>query len=158
VILSVALSCAITSCGGGASETPATNPQLGKATISGTADGTPFSANGSYWLGAPDSADTTVVDVFSKPVACSDLATPGWDTRIPGGTQVLEMKLFGTKPDTFVTTTNPTPGPGEATVNYTLASSMPTETSASGGSVTVAARDEGKGTTGNFNLTLPQAL
>ena len=112
----------------------------GPSSISGSADGTPFTtAAQALWLGAPDSASTTVVYVFSKPIACSDLASPGWDTRIPDATQFLEMKMFGTAPASFTVVTTLTPAPGEASVNYTLSSQTgtPNEMGASGGTVTL---------------------
>jgi hypothetical protein len=108
-----------------------------------------------YWIGAPDSSATTVVYMFGGPVACSDLQTPGWDARIADGTQVLEMKMFGTTaPATFTVTPSPTPAPGEAAVNYTLSSTTgtPMETSASGGKIHLLSLSPGMNAAGTFQL------
>lgn len=128
----------------------------GSGTITGSADGTPFtSVAQAIWLGAPDDPSTTVVYVFSKPVACSDLSSPGWDKRIADATQFLEMKMFGLAPATYTVVTTPTPAPGEASVNYTLSSQSgtPQETSASGATVTLDALQPQAVVTGSFNVT-----
>ncbi|MDB4993558.1 MAG: hypothetical protein JWM74_990 [Myxococcaceae bacterium] len=127
----------------------------GAGTVSGSVDGTPFTTvTTSYLIGAPDSAETTVVFVFSKPVKCSDLATPGWDQRIADGTQLLEMKIFGKDPGAFKAVTTVTPAPGEASVNYTLSSTAgtPKETGSSGGSVTLEALAASTSAQGRFSL------
>jgi hypothetical protein len=136
---------AAVACGSNSAGSSGTSGDGGSAglvtSVSGSADGTPFaSAGGSLWIGSPDSAATTVVYVFSKPVACDALSSPGWDTRIADATQVLEMKAFGTMPGTFAVVTTATPAPGEASINYTLSSvsGAPVETSASGGTVTLS--------------------
>jgi hypothetical protein len=127
----------------------------GPSTISGSADGTPFTnVASSYWIGAPDDPTTTVVFVFSKPTACKDLSPPGWDKRITDGTQFLEMKMFGLTPATYNVTTSLTPAPGEASVNYTLSSqsSTPAESGSSAGTVTLSTITAKKNVTGNFAL------
>ena len=134
---------------------PATESGPGGNTISGSADGTPFTtAAMALWLGSPDDAATTVVYVFSKPVKCSDLATPGWDTRITDKTQFLEMKMFGVTKATYTVTKSLTPAPGEASVNYTLSSTSgtPVETSSSGGTVTLTTIADKVNVTGSFAL------
>ena len=131
---------ALAACSGGSSSvvgTPGTDAGAtgssvsdaagGSGSIDGSIGGTPFGgAAASLWIGAPDDPATTVVYLFSKPVACSDLATPGWDTRIADGTQMLEMKMFGTSPATYNVVTTQTPAPGEAAVNYTLSATSGT--------------------------------
>ncbi len=127
----------------------------GSGTVSGSADGTPFTTvTTSYVIGAPDSASTTVVFVFSSPVRCADLATPGWDSRIANGTQFLELKVFGSTPATFAVVTTATPAPGEASVNYTLSStsSTPKETGATRGSVTLSSIVASASAKGTFAL------
>lgn len=127
----------------------------GTGTVSGSADGAPFgSVATSYVIGAPDSASTTVVFVFSKPVACADLGSPGWDRRITDATQFLEIKFFGTAPGTFRAVTTVTPAPGEASVNYTLSStsSTPREIGSSGGAATLGALVPNASATGSFSL------
>lgn len=141
------------------SGTEAQAVDAGASSISGSADGTAFDTVAqSLWLGAPDSTSTTVVYVFSKPVACSDLASPGWDTRIPDATQFLEMKMFGTAPAPFTIVTTLTPAPGEASVNYTLSSQTgtPNEMGASGGTVTLDTIQAQLTATGTFNVHFGQ--
>jgi hypothetical protein len=127
----------------------------GTGTIDGEAADASFThAANSLWLGAPDSPATIVVYIFSNPVACSELAMPGWDTRVTDRTQILEMKMFGTTPATYTVVTTMTPAPGESVVNYTLSSQtgVPTEQFGTGGSVTVTAINANTRANGNFNL------
>ncbi|MGH7284273.1 MAG: hypothetical protein ACRELY_22325 [Polyangiaceae bacterium] len=127
----------------------------GGGTISGSPGGSPFSSVAtSYVIGAPDDQATTVVFVFSKPVACADLGNPGWDQRITDGTQILELKAFGTSPADFNVVTTLTPAPGEASVNYTLSSTTgtPNEIGASGGTLTLSTLSAGATATGSFAL------
>ncbi|HEY8040761.1 MAG TPA: hypothetical protein VIF15_13240 [Polyangiaceae bacterium] len=143
------------SSGGGSGGSSSGSDGGGGTTISGSGDGTPFTnAATALWLGAPDSAATTVVYVFSNPVQCSDLATPGWDKRITDKTQFLEMKMFGTAPATFTVTTSVTPAPGEASVNYTLSSqtATPVETGGTGGTVVLTTVNASTDVTGTFDL------
>jgi hypothetical protein len=127
----------------------------GSGSIAGAVDGMPFVAVATAFVGStPDSAQTTVVFVFSKPVSCADLATPGWDRRIADGTQLLELKIFGRDPGTFTAVTTVTPAPGEASVNYTLSSTsaVPKEVGATGGTVTLANIGADGSATGSFAL------
>ena len=122
----------------------------------GSIDGSPFGAvSGALWAGAPDDPTTTVVYVFSKPVACSDLQNPGWDTKVPEGTRVLEMKAFGSDLRTYTVVTTPTPAPGEASVNYTLSSqtATPMEESSRAGDVSLAGLTPKTSVQGTFSLT-----
>jgi hypothetical protein len=133
----------------------ATDAGGGSGSVDGSVGGTPFGgAAASLWIGSPDDPATTVVYLFSKPVTCSELATPGWDTRITNGTQMLEMKMFGTSPATYKVVTTQTPAPGEAAVNYTLSatSGTPTEQVGSGGTITLAKTTAGVHATGSFAL------
>lgn len=172
VLLPVALACLV-SCGNGSGTTVTNAADGGPASgetdaasdagpaplpgsIAGTADGTPFTAVvTSLWAGAPDSAATTVVYMFSGTVDCAALKTPGWDTRITNGTQVLEMKMLGVQPQTYKVVTGPMPGPGEAAVNYTLSSTQgtPKETSATSGTVTLDALVPGSRVSGSMDLS-----
>lgn len=127
----------------------------GAGDVSGSVGGTTFdTAASAYVIGAPDDPATTVVYVFSSPVACSELATPGWDRRISNATSVLEMKLFGLAPATFTVVTTATPAPGEAAVNYTLSSTTgtPVETASRSGTITLATIAAMGPATGSFNL------
>jgi hypothetical protein len=128
----------------------------GTGTVTGSVGGTPFgSVATALWAGAPDDPATTVVYVFSKPVACSELATPGWDTRITNGTSVLEMKSFGTMPASYTVVTTLTPAPGEASVNYTLSSTTgtPKEDGSTMGTVTLTTLTPNVSAKGSFTLT-----
>jgi hypothetical protein len=124
--------------------------------ISGMIGSTPFnSVSAALWIGAPDSASTTVVYLFDHPVQCSELASPGWDGRITNGTQVLEMKMIGTTVRAYTVTTSATPAPGEASVNYTLSSQTgtPAEMISNGGTVTLSTLTPTTTATGSFNIT-----
>jgi len=122
----------------------------------GSADGTPFTnATTVLWIGAPDSAASTVVYVFSAPIKCSEISKVGWDTRVADKTQALELKMIGTTaPATFTVVMSPTPAPGQASVNYTLTSQTgtPGEVISSGGTVTLSALKASTSATGSFDL------
>lgn len=138
---------------GATSEDVVLPAQGGSGTVSGSPDGTAFDTVATaYLLGAPDSPNTTVVYIFSKPVSCADIGSPGWDTRITNGTQFLEMKIFGSAPGTFTAVTTVTPAPGEASVNYTLStiSGTPKEIGASGGTVTLTSMTPTTNAKGSF--------
>src|SRR5437588_653241 len=71
-------------------------------TLTGSADGTPFTTVGSVlWAGMPDVAASTVIYVFSKPIQCSDITQAGWDMTITNQTQILEVKAMGTTPGVY---------------------------------------------------------
>jgi hypothetical protein len=130
-------------------------PTSGTGTVTGSVAGAPFgSVATALWAGAPDDAATTVVYVFSKPVACGELGSPGWDTRITNGTSVLEMKAFGSAAGDFKVVTTPTPAPGEASVNYTLSSTSgtPKEQGSASGTVTLTALAPNASAKGSFML------
>lgn len=127
----------------------------GTGTVTGSVAGAPFGPVATaLWAGAADDPATTVVYVFSKPVACAELATPGWDTRITNGTSVLEMKSFGTTPGSYTVVTTLTPAPGEASVNYTLSSTTgtPKEDGSSMGTVTLTTLTPNVSAKGSFTL------
>jgi hypothetical protein len=85
-----------------------------------------------------------------------ELCGTGWDARITDKTQSLELKLFGTSPGTFTVVKTPTPGPGEAAVNYTLSSTTgtPAELAATAGQVVLDALDANQSARGSFTLEL----
>ena len=141
--------------GGAANCSTANDSAQGTGTVSGALQGTSFGdVPTSLWIGMPDSAATTVIYLFSKPVACSDLCAPGWDTRISDGTQILELKALGVSPTTFPVVKTATPAPGEAVVNSTIAttSATPTETLGSGGTLILSALQGHQVATGTFAL------
>ena len=127
----------------------------GSGTADGAVQGTPYTSVASArFIGSPDSAATTVVYVFSQPVACQELCGPGWDERIADQTQSLELKMFGTSPGTFTAVRSVTPAPGEASVNYTLTSTTgtPMEVSASSGQVVLDTVNVARSARGSFDL------
>ena len=120
--------------------------------IAGSANGAPFSGVASAFLiGAPDSASTQVVYLFSIPVECSVLGSTGWDTRVPTGAHALELKMLGSEPATYGVTPSATPAAGEASVNATLAGN---EQAASGGSVVLETLSAGASASGHFSVQL----
>ena len=151
---------------GGGNPSPDAGPAIdagppGTGTATGSANGTPFgNVATALWIGAPDSAATTVVYVFNNPVDCATLGSPGWDGRIKDQTQVLEMKMFGTSPATYKVVTTTTPAPGEASVNHTLSSALDggksdagsVETPSKSGTVTLSALTATKSASGSFAL------
>jgi hypothetical protein len=136
------------------------DPKPGTGTISGAFAGRPFERVGASWrIGAPDDPERTlVVYVFDAEIGCDEITEPAWDERIGDDLQSLEIKLIGTAPGEFAVAAGPTPGAGEASVNYTLTATTgtPAETAAGGGSVTldVADHDRAKGW---FDLAFPDA-
>jgi hypothetical protein len=144
---------------GGSTSTSASCPgsgddQSGSGTVAGALAGRMFdTVAAARYIGAPDSKNTTVVYVFSEPVACAELCATGWDARIADGTQILELKLFGTQPGTFDVVKTATPAPGEASVNTTFVSGgNPAEQGASAGSVELTALAAGQSAQGSFTL------
>ncbi len=121
----------------------------------GTADTAPapFTAATKLWIGAPDDAATTVIYAFSTSVPCSLISQHGWDAKVPNDTQLVELKAFGQTPATYTVVTTKTPAPGEASVNYTFSTAAnATETSASGGTVTLGALNANRNATGSYSL------
>jgi hypothetical protein len=146
--------------GGVASEAGASDAPMpsgsGAGTVSGSVDGAPYGAvSTAFWAGAPDDATTTVIYVFSAPVPCTELASPGWDSRIANATKVLEMKAIGTTAATYSVVTTPTPAPGEASVNFTLSSTSgtPKEQSSSAGTLTLKKLTPNASAQGEFSFT-----
>ena len=126
----------------------------GSGTITGSASGHAVdSVAAARWIGAPDSASTTVVYVFSEPVACAELCATGWDARVADGTQIVELTLFGTAPGTFAVVKTATPAAGEASVNTTLTTNgSADERSASGGTAELSTLTPKQSVQGGFAL------
>lgn len=133
----------------------------GSNTITGTVSGTNFNTVGStHWIGMPDSPSTdTVIYVFDRSIACNQLTQAGWDSALPSGTQILELKMVGKTPMPYPITTAATriPAPGESISSYTVAMPTATDMVASSGSVTLTALGQPTmGTAaGSFHLILP---
>lgn len=135
-----------------------TTPPDGAApdnSISGSVKGHKFdTVAAAYRIGMPDDASTVVVYLFDRPIACAELAMVGWDARITDKTQALELKAFGTMPNTYKVVKSMTPAAGEAAVFYTLSSrtGTPTETQASGITLTLTRVVDAGEATGSFDL------
>jgi hypothetical protein len=113
----------------------------------------------SLWVGAPDSSSTTVVFLLSRPTACSELCSAGWDRWIRADTQILELKVVGTTPADFAVVESSTPGPGQAVATYALSSTdgAPNEIGGSGGTVTLTNLVPGVAASGKFSLSFGSA-
>jgi hypothetical protein len=126
------------------------------SSVSGAPTDMAYSSIGSvFWAGMPDVAGSTVVYIFSKTLNCTDISKAGWDTTIPKGTQILEMKMMGNTPKAYtpVIGAGNFPSTGQAQVNYALATGgAPVETFASAGSVTLSTIVASTKVTGSFNL------
>jgi len=130
----------------------------GSGTIAGSFADRPFETiAAAYHIGAPDDPEHTVVlELFDADVACSDVDSAGWDTRIDA-VQALEIKLIGTSPGEYAVTGAAVPGSGEADAAYTVTSTTgtPGETSASDGTITLDAVADAGDAQGAFDLTFP---
>lgn len=107
-----------------------------------------------YVIGqADDPAGTIVVYVFDAPVSCTELGSPGWDSRIADSTGVLEMKLIGKVVGTYPVAAMAQSK--QASVNFVLSSrsGTPKEQAASGGSVQLVKLSADGTGEGSFELT-----
>jgi len=131
---------------------------FGDAEIDGAVGGRTFTrAAASYRIGEADDPDRTiVVYVFDAEIGCEELSSPGWDARIGDDVQALEMKTIGTEPGEYAVVGGAMLGSGDASVNYTLASTSatPQEISATSGHVTLTAVGDGAAE-GEFDLVFP---
>src|ERR1700710_1653576 len=84
-----------------------TDAPAGANAIAGTVDGTTFAqVAATYWVGSPDNPATdTVIYVFDRATECAAITAAGWDTTVPAGTQILELKLVGMTAQTYPATT-----------------------------------------------------
>jgi hypothetical protein len=107
------------------------------------------------YAGKPDDAASVVIFLFESPVQCAQVSSPGWDSRIQNGSQVLELKLLGQTPMVYHVTTSATPAPGEASVNHSIATvgGTPPETAGSSGTVTLSTLMPMLTATGSYDLT-----
>jgi hypothetical protein len=127
----------------------------GENSIAGSAGGTPFSQiAAAFVIENPESDLATVIYLLSKPVRCIDLSFAGWDRTITGGTLVLELKLLGKSPGTYLAVPSPTLFPGEGAAEWMRTSSdpPPIEVRSQGGEITVDSLDPRGSTTGSFTL------
>jgi hypothetical protein len=124
-----------------------------------------------WWIGMPDSNVTGVIYLLSGDVPCGTggITGPGsgWDSKLPTGTQIIELKLAwqgGTSPTTFPATYTVTasgalgsapPNPGQAFASYHRGpvAGNQTESPADGMTVTLTALNASTDATGTFTLT-----
>jgi hypothetical protein len=129
----------------------------GTGKIDGTLDGRAYArVAAAYVIGQPDDPDrTVVVYLLDNPIACGELAAPGWDERVTDGTQSLELKLIGQAPGQYPVPADGRPSSGESTDNYTLTSTAgaPAEVSANAGAVTLDSYEADASAVGSFDLT-----
>jgi hypothetical protein len=107
-------------------------------------------------LDASNNTNTTVVYLFSKPVQCSDIQAAAWDGRITDGTQILELKMWGTTPAMdYTVTSSATPAPGEAAVSYSVSvnGGATNDFVGTGGKVRLETRVAQSKVTGSFMVT-----
>jgi hypothetical protein len=153
----LAAACGSPSGGAGApTPTPTATPAGSPGTISGTVSGHSYgTVSSAWWIGVPDAAGSTVVYLFDKNVACSDLQAAGWDTRITNQTQVLELKIMSASPGTYSLSAVVPPPAGMSGSYYTLSATTgtPTETSLSTGTVTLTTRQPTTSATGSFQAS-----
>jgi hypothetical protein len=129
--------------------------EQGPGTITGVAGGTPFThVAAAFVIEGPESEATTVVYLFSNPVRCLDLSFSGWDRAVSNGTLVLELKLLGKAPGTFLVVTGSTLSVREAAVEWmrTSADPPPVEVRSKGGFITLETLSAGGPATGAFSL------
>jgi hypothetical protein len=131
--------------------TTTTTTTTAAGSVSGSAFGTAVAA---IRGGAPDDPQTMVVFIADAPFTCPDV-TPGWDSRLPARTHVIELKTFGLTVGTYpIASTDPTMTMrGRALANYaTIQRPVATETNATGGEVVITEVLPDGGLVGTFAL------
>ncbi len=134
---------------------PVDAPADEQGTIAGAAGGTPFNrVAAAFVIESPDSDATTVVYLFSNPVRCLDLSFSGWDRAVSNGTLVLELKLLGKAPGTFLAVKDGALSVREATAEWmrTSADPPPVEVRSRGGFITLETLSARGPATGAFSL------
>jgi hypothetical protein len=126
-----------------------------ESTIAGSAGGTSFThVATAFVIESPESDGTTVIYLFSKPVRCLDLSFAGWDRTIARGTLVLDLRLLGKAPASFLVVTEPTLSSREAAAEWmrTSGDPPPVEVRSKGGWITLDTLSPGGPATGTFAL------
>jgi hypothetical protein len=130
--------------GGSGGAGAAGGPATGTGTVNGSVMGNPFTTIAtSWWIGKPGMGSApTQIYLSDATIACSDLATAGWD-KLLGTKQLMELDLAG-----------------EAPKKYEIGVDMdasyvrePYNPSAEAGSVTISASTAGKNIVGSYDLT-----
>lgn len=123
-------------------------------TIAGRAGGAPFTqVAAAFVIESPDSDATTVIYLLSKPARCLDLSFSGWDRTIAKGTLVLELKVLGKTPGSFLVVTAPTLSLREGSADWTRTDeAQPVEVRSTGGWITLDSLSPRGPATGTFSL------
>jgi hypothetical protein len=124
-------------------------------TIGGSAGGASFThVAAAFVIESPESEATTVIYLLSKPVRCVDLSFSDWDRTITNGTLVLELKILGKVPGSFLVVSTPTPSTREAVAEWMRASAdpSPVEVSSTGGWVVLDSLSSAGPAKGSFAL------
>jgi hypothetical protein len=123
-------------------------------TIAGSAGGAPFpQVAASFVIESPDSDATTVIYLLSKPARCLDLSFSGWDRTIPKNTLILELKILGKAPGSFLVVTTPDLSLREGSAEWSrTAEAQPVEVRSTGGWITLDALSPRRPAKGSFML------
>jgi hypothetical protein len=111
-----------------------------------------------FWIGMPgnpsESGGGPFIYLFSGPVSCADLSQgSGWVTKIPNGTQVLEL-IVGTTSIGTPVPASAHAAPNMLEANYAFGGSA-TEARATSGNVALTAYSNGVSADGTVDLTFP---
>jgi hypothetical protein len=122
-------------------------------TIAGSPGGLSFpQVAAAFVIESPDSDATTVIYLLSKPVRCLDLSFAGWDRTIAKGTSILELKVLGKAPGSFLVVTT-TPSKREGSADWTrTAEPQPVEVHSTGGWIILDTLLPRGPATGSFSL------
>jgi hypothetical protein len=124
-------------------------------TITGAVGGVAFTDIATaFVIESPDLDTTTVIYLLSKPARCLDLSFSEWDRLIATGTSVLELKLVGHAPGSFLAVTTPTLSPREAAAEWMRISAkgVANEVRSSGGRILLDSISPRGPATGSFAL------
>ena len=129
--------------------TPAPASPTGTGMVEGVVDGVPAfgSVKNALWIGDANLSITTVLYIFSKPVNCDEIAEAGWDTRIPAGSQVLNVHILGTSEGAYELSGNIAP---RGKLAYRVVEKTLTK-QATSGFIHLTAINNGKDVTGDFD-------
>jgi hypothetical protein len=107
-----------------------------------------------FVIESPDSDETTVIYVLSKAVPCIDLSFSGWVDALDSGTSVLELKVLGKAPGSFLVVPTPAPSPRQAIAAFSRnsAKGAPYEARSTGGWITLESLSNQGSATGSFDL------
>jgi hypothetical protein len=132
----------------------------GTSSIVGLApDGMPFvSVAAAYVIGHPQFAGQTSIYLLSNPIACSELAAPGWGQRIAAGTQCLELVLGGSAVALYTVRSSDPPRAKDGASHYRFALGNGEYTAGgSSGQVTLTGIGSDGSNSGEFTVAFSQS-